>query len=103
MTAGSGVGEDGNTGDFDIGDGAVTAGSGVGEDDVTGDCDVGDGAVIAGGGSGEDISGEACVHPADSNITSVSGIEIIDSFFILVSPYLSLLDTPHLVSLLYIT
>jgi hypothetical protein len=75
----------------------------VGEDAVTGDCDVGGGAVTAGFGAGEDISGVASVHPADSNITSVSGIKIIDSFFILILLYLSLLDTPHLVSLLYIT
>jgi hypothetical protein len=97
------VGEDDVKGESDVGVGAVTAGFGVGEDDVTGESDVGVGAVTAGSGAGEEISGVASVHPADSNITSVSGIEIIDSFFILVSPYLSLLDTPHLVSLLYIT
>ena len=77
------------TGDCDVGDGAVAAGSGVGDDGNTGDCDGGDGAVLAGGGSGEDISGEACVHPADSNITSVSGIRIRDSFFIFNPPSLS--------------
>jgi len=78
-----------------VGEGAAVAGFGVGEGAVTGDCDVGDGAVIAGFGAGEDISGVACVHPTDSNITSVSGIEIIDSFFILILLYFSLLDTLH--------
>ena len=86
-----------------MGEGAAGEGFGVGEDGNTGDFDVGDGAVTAGAGAGEDISGEACIHPADSNITSVSGIRIIDSFFILVPLYLSLLDTPYLVSQLYIT
>ena len=97
------MGEDDVTGDCDVGGGTVTAGSGVGDDGNTGDCDVGDGAVLAGGGSGEDISGEACVHPADSNITSVSGIRIIDSFFIFILLHLALLDPPCLVSQLYIT
>jgi hypothetical protein len=69
---------------FWVGEGAVVAGIGVGEDDVAGDFDVGGGAVTAGFGVGEDISGVASVHPAGSNITSVRGIKIIDSFFILV-------------------
>jgi len=59
---------------------------------------VGVGAVTAGFGVGEDTSGAAGIHPAASNITSVRGIKIIDSFFILVLLYLSLLDTPYLVS-----
>jgi hypothetical protein len=70
---------------------------------VAGGCDVGGGAVTSGSGVGGDISGEACVQPADSNITSVSAIEIIDSFFILILPYFSLLDTLQLVFQLYIT
>jgi len=86
-----------------VGEGAAGEGFGVGEDGVAGDCDVGVGDVTAGSGVGEDISGVASVHPADSNITSVRGIKIIDSFFILASLYLSRSNTPYLVSLLYIT
>ena len=70
----------------------------MGEDDVAGDCDIGGGTVTTGSGLGtvtagsgvdEDISGVAGVHPADSNITSVSGIRIRDSFFIVNPPSLS--------------
>ena len=88
MTAGSGVGEDDVVGDCDVGDGAVTADSGVGEDDVTGDSGVGDGPMAAGSGADEGISGVAIVHPANSNITSVSGIRIRDSCFIFDPPSL---------------
>ena len=102
VAAGSGVDEDAVMGDSRVGKGAVAAGSGVG-DTVTGDFDVGEGAVTAGNGVGEDISGVASVHPADSNSTSVRTNTIIDIFFILASLYLSRLDTPHLVSHLYIT
>ena len=89
VAAGSGVDEDAVMGDSRVGDGAVTASSGASEDGVVGEFDVGDGAVTAGSGVGEDISGVANVQPADSNITSVSGIRIIDSFFIFDSPSLS--------------
>jgi len=86
-----------------VGEGTAVAGFGVGEDVVTGEFDAGEGAVTAGFGAGEDISGVASVHPADSNITSVREIKIIDNFFILASLYLSRSNTPYLVSLLYIT
>lgn len=84
LTAGSGLGEDDFAVDSGLGVGAVAAGSGAGGVDVTGGSDVGDGAAAVGPGAGADISGVAVVHPAASNITSVRGIRIIDSFFILV-------------------
>ena len=89
ITGDSCVGGDDVAGDSETGAGIVTTGSCGSEDDVTGESGVGDGAMAKGSGAGEGVSVAAIVHPADSNITSVSGIRIIDSFFIFNPPSLS--------------
>jgi hypothetical protein len=80
------VGGDAVAGDPETGAGIVAIGSCEGEDDITGDSDAGEGAMAEGSGAGKDVSGVAIVQPADSNTTSVSGIRMMDSFFIFSPP-----------------